>query len=555
MRTDKDEILKLFPAPGFRKYQKETLVRMAEEFETGVKCILLDAPTGFGKSPVNIAFAEAAEKAFYITPQLTLIDQMKRDKYVGKHITEIKGRQNYFCQFDPVATVDVGMCQRVKDFQDCKKYEDCPYYKQKMKALNAHTAIMSFAYFILEGYSESDNSFGRRELLILDESHNIDKFVVNYISLTISPWSVPFSIYQKVSNIVGNIKNIQDAISVISTVRDIAASQTEVIQTTLMGGMLSIVQTTALQKLINFVGNADRFLASVQETEWVHQINWSSYKGKNYPRLIVQPLYARTFMKDMIWCRAEKFIISSATLLNIPLFLREVGLDDLLKPDEVLHLKIPSTFPIENRPILDATEDGTIVMTRDEQEANFMAAVKVLEKIIELEPNINIAVHCHSYRISIGIMNLIDNKYKTRIVSHTAENRQEMLEEWMKSKGKVFLAVSFEEGQDWVGDICDCQVLFKVPYGDVGDKRVARRLELKEWKWYRNETLKTVIQSYGRAVRGPEEKAHYYVIDASFINLIKRTAKDIPEWYYDALPDHWKVLVDFNKYRENGGRY
>jgi len=509
---------------------------------SGVKCILLDAPTGFGKSPVNITFCRAAESAFYITPQLTLIDQMIRDKLVGQYLTEIKGRQNYFCKYDPVATVDVGLCRRIKDFK-CLKIEACPYWIQKLKALRAHTALMSFAYFILEGHIETDYSFGRRELLVLDESHSIDRHVVNHISLTVSPWRIPFEMYSKVTNLVGNVQNLSDAISLVGTVKDIAQqSMDEVtVQLTLVGGELSITQASNVRRLEDFISSADMFLNSVENVEWVWSVGWVSYKGKNYPKLIVQPLYARSFMEDMIWSRADYYIVSSATLLNVPIFCHEVGLDVLLKKDEIVHINVPSTFPPENRPIVDRTNGR---MTYEERKKNFVPAVRILERILDQEEGKNIAVHCHSYDMSIGIQNIIANKYKDRLVTHTPENRQEALETWKNSHGKVFLAVSFEEGQDWVGEICEAQVLFKVPFGDIQDKRVSRRLEKRDWSWYYNEALKTTIQAYGRAVRTPEDKARFYVIDMSFVDLIKKCKGDVPRWVKEALPKHWRSLLE-----------
>lgn len=544
MNLDKNEVLKLFPAPKFRKYQRETVEKILDEFSTGVKAVLYDAPTGSGKSIVNVTLGRASKKAFYITPQLTLIDQIKKDKYLGQHVVDIKGRQNYPCSWDPAATCDVGMCRRVKDFS-CQKIISCPYWTQKMKALDAQTALMSFAYFILEGNTETDFSFGRRELLILDESHSIDRHIVSHISLTVSPWSVPFELYKKVTSQVGHIQDFDDAANVVRTVKDFAKLEVDMaeakIQLTLEGGEISITQATNLRRLNDFIWSAERFLNCLTDVEWVWQVGWASYHGNNYPKLVLQPLYARSFMQDMIWSRAEYYIISTATILNIPLFLKETGLDKTLPADKIVHISVPSTFPVENRPIIDRMNGK---LTHNKLEQNIVGAVSVLERILDQEEGKNVAVHCNSYGMSIKIQNLINPKYKDRLVVHTSEDRQEALETWKNGHGRVFLAVSFTEGQDWIGEICEAQVLFKVPFMDISDKRVARRLEKCEWKWYQNEALKTTIQSYGRAVRSPEDKARFYIIDASFVDLIRRCKKDIPSWFAEALPPHMRMLLE-----------
>jgi len=538
----KKEVLDKFPAKKFRKYQREAIEKMVDAFNSGVKCILLEAPTGFGKSIVNTTFCRAMTPAFYTTPQLSLIDQIIKDKIIGKFFVEIKGRQNYRCTYDPTASVDVGLCRRVKDFE-CRKTEVCPYWRQKVRALNAPIALMSFAYFMLEGRTETEYSFGRRRLLVLDEAHSIDKYIVSHVSFIISPYTVPFEFYKSIEKLITDFRNDYEVVAFVKTALEYArATYDKYVQLTLTGEELSVTDAYDYALIENFISMAETFLNSAEYAEWVWDLGWSSYMGKNYKKFIAQPVYARIFAADMVWSRADYYIVSSATILDPKIYVFETGLDKVLKMDEILHLQIPSTFPAENRPIIDVTNGR---LTYNERTKNFPIAVKILEKIIELEKGRNIAVHCHSYDMMIGIENLIDPKYKPLLVTHTPATRQEALEKWKNSRGKVFLCVSFEEGQDWVGDICEAQVLFKVPYGDIKDKRIHKRLtEKKDWKWYRNEALKTVIQAYGRAVRTPEDKAAFYVIDSSFVDLIRRCRKNLPDWFKEALPEHWKKLVE-----------
>ena len=148
---------------------------------------------GFGKSAVNTTFCRLAESSFYATPQLTLIEQILNDRYLGKYFVEIKGRQNYRCYWDSKVTVDIGLCKRDKNFS-CDKFRYCPYWRQKMLAKKSKIVITSFSYLILEGMIPEDSpvSLGRRELLVLDESHSIDRHLIEHVSLTISPYSLGY---------------------------------------------------------------------------------------------------------------------------------------------------------------------------------------------------------------------------------------------------------------------------------------------------------------------------------------------------------------------------
>jgi Rad3-related DNA helicase len=533
MSLSEQEVLKAFPAVKYRKYQKESILKIADAFNSGIKCVLLDAPTGYGKSVVNATFCRLM-KSFYATPQLTLIDQIRADKSTAKYFTEIKGRQNYYCYHEPSRTCNIGVCKQYKDFK-CSKAEVCPYWIQKLKALESNSVLMSFAYFILEGKTDTAYSFGRRKLLVLDESHSIDRYVLNHVNLVVAPYTIPYSLYEMIRNeIPKEIKTLDELKLFIKTVLELAKNENEKYayeQMTLNG--LSLGRTIAKIKLDDFVSKARTFFDSLSETEWVWQVDYTTYKGIPSKRVIAQPLYSRLFMRDMVWNRADLFIISSATILDSGRFIREVGLDRALKFKEILHLRVPSTFPVKNRPIIDVSVGK---MTRTERKANIPKGIEMLEGIIEVEKGKNVAVHARSYEFAKAIEKGLADKYKPLLITHTSEDREDALTKWKNSKGKVFICVAFTEGQDWKYDICRAQVLFKVPYPDLRDRRVARRLELKQWNWYYDTTLKETIQSYGRAVRSEYDKARFYVIDTSFWGLINRGWKQLPAWFKEALP-------------------
>ena len=533
-------MLDAFPAPKFRKYQKETLKAMANAFNSGYKAILLEAPTGAGKSILNATFC-SLWKSFYTTPQLALIDQIRRDKYIRDCFVEIKGRQNYDCYYDPAATCDVGICRRIPNYK-CDRFMVCPYYQQKAKALAASSALMSFAYFMLEGRTQTEYSFGNRDLLVLDESHSLDQHIINHIDLTISPYSMPVEVYRDVAGLIqGGLRTLGEVKALVSTVLEaVTGEQDQYVQLNMMGEELSREQAKSNNKLESWKMNAERFLETCDLTEWVWQDGWVTYRGNSYKTYVVQPLYARFFAKEMIWSRANKYIVSSATILDPRNFAHQTGLDRVLKGSEIKHIRVPSVFPVENRPVID-TVDGKL--TYKYKEDNMGWAVKILEALLDEEEGKNVAVHCVSYSNASEIAARLDSRFDERLIVQTPETRKEDLEDFQNSKGKVFLCVAFTEGVDWIGEKCEAQVLFKVPYMNISDRRVGRRLEKKDWRWYRLEALKQVIQAYGRAVRSETDKAKFYVIDQSFIDLLKRTRRSMPNWFTEALPEKWKKLV------------
>jgi Rad3-related DNA helicase len=129
---------------------------------------------------------------------------------------------------------------------------------------------------------------------------------------------------------------------------------------------------------------------------------------------------------------------------------------------------------------------------------------------------------------------------KRRLIVHSTDDREEKLQEWMRSRGKVFVSVAFNEGQDWKYDVCSAQILLKAPFPDLGDRRVKRRLELGHRQWYQNQAMLEIIQAYGRAVRAEDDAARFYVVDGSCTDLIKNSWRFIPDWFKGALPPTFK---------------
>ena len=521
--------MKAFPAPGFRKYQKAVLKKITEAFNSDIRCVLLDAPTGFGKSLVNSTFCKLM-RSFYATPQLSLIQQIKRDPYLKGIFVEIEGRQNYKCHYDTKATVDIGVCRRVADF-NCPKFDVCPYWKQKLKALKSKAVLTSFSYLLLEGMTESKYSLGRRELLVLDEAHSIDRHIVDHVSLTVSPYSLPSSVYRKVSFMIRDFEDVYDLVSFMETTAEVVRNKLNDLELLKVQGELTREEARQYQRMEEFLKNVEVFLDNPKE--WIWEIKIIRTPWGVARKLSLVPLYARKFAEAMLWQRADYFIVSTATILDPERFIRETGLDLRFKRDEIIHIVVPSTFPPENRPIIDVSIGK---LTKKERKKTLPLAVEMIRKILKKE-NGNVAIHCHSYEMAHKVGEALKKYFPNRIIMHNSENRDEMLRKWMNSKGKVFVCVDFYEGQDWKGDICTAQILLKTPYPDITDKRVAKRLELGHWNWYFYETLKKSIQAYGRAVRSPKEKKRFYVIDESFWILLKRTRKVLPAWFVEALPE------------------
>jgi len=103
-------------------------------------------------------------------------------------------------------------------------------------------------------------------------------------------------------------------------------------------------------------------------------------------------------------------------------------------------------------------------------------------------------------------------------------------------KGAVLVAVAMTEGLDLKGDKATFQILFKCPFANYkADLRIYRRLkELHHNRWYGIQTLKTVIQAYGRAVRSIDDKANFYIVDRDVKRECNRWRRQLPTFFKEA---------------------
>jgi ATP-dependent DNA helicase DinG len=135
------DFIKNFPFTHRRESQTYVINEICEAFNSGYKHILLEAPTGFGKSPVAIAVAMAVGSSYICTSTKDLQTQYSRD---FSFLRVAKGANNFRClvkedfiknktyrcgvcasdAFDECrhASVEYGSCMTNESFQDraCK---------------------------------------------------------------------------------------------------------------------------------------------------------------------------------------------------------------------------------------------------------------------------------------------------------------------------------------------------------------------------------------------------------------------------------------------------
>jgi Rad3-related DNA helicase len=90
----KSELIKNFPFPSQRHNQEKVLNEICNAFNSGCKYVILEAPTGFGKSPVAISIALSLGSSYICTATKDLQTQYSKD---FPYLKVAKGKSNFAC--------------------------------------------------------------------------------------------------------------------------------------------------------------------------------------------------------------------------------------------------------------------------------------------------------------------------------------------------------------------------------------------------------------------------------------------------------------------------
>jgi len=105
---------------------------------------------------------------------------------------------------------------------------------------------------------------------------------------------------------------------------------------------------------------------------------------------------------------------------------------------------------------------------------------------------------------------------------------------YSSKKPTVLISPSLHLGVDLKDDLSRFQIIVKVPYPDLTDKRIGKMKE-RDPKWYTWNTVLRLVQAYGRSIRNDEDSATTYILDSSISYLLKNAHDIVPKWFTEAI--------------------
>lgn len=210
-----------------------------------------------------------------------------------------------------------------------------------------------------------------------------------------------------------------------------------------------------------------------------------------------------------------------------------------MEPLRYSTVTVPMTFPVENRPIIiSAVADMTYQTTATE----LPHLVRGVQRVLEMHPDDNLLIHTNSYRLTGLLRDGLGKgtRYNGReVLAYFSSDWREKVLDKYKRQGGILLASSLDRGVDLPGALCRAQIIAKVPYPSLGDKRVSTRAHQgREGElWYKVQTVRRIVQATGRAVRSRDDRAVAYILDTQFMKKMWKggTRLLFPEWWREAV--------------------
>ena len=541
-----------FPYSSMRRFQKEVLEQIEASLASKKKFIMLEAPVGFGKSALAAALCNYLASAYIVTSTKQLQDQYASD--FG--YTVVKGKSNFRCLV-PTSTglqlpCNKGRCEVDWKLTDCSHYLTfeqydqhrrhactrsskcenlkggrlCPYYDQKWSAFEAPVSVCNYPFFLSElRYAED---LPHRRLLVCDEAHDLEKQLVSFASFSLKRSTVQLyhdSTGDGGQGVVIADRGIEDPSAWLGELSVARKTLDEFCEMHLEDYDMQDKVATCKSTLASL----ESFSKDLGDSpgNWVVNSVKKSTDGL-VEEVVFQPIRVGAYASPLFGT-ADTVLLMSATIFSKRLLCETLGITE----EEVCYISVPeSIFPVENRPIRAL---NVAQLNQARMAVALESIAMAVDQIMERHAGERGVIHTTSYQQVNFIMQHVSEPNRARLVTTEGTFERSVLLAIHGSTGaSVLISPSLYQGVDLKDDLSRFQVVVKVPYPDLSDRRTRIKLELDR-SWYDWQTALRLVQTYGRSVRSETDHAITYVLDSNFTAFVNGHRGLFPAYFLDAL--------------------
>ena len=526
-----------------RPEQKQIINEIIDAIDMGFKNIIIEAGTGTGKSAIATTIANYIGDSYILTMTKQLQNQYLDD--FDYMLAEIKGTSNYSCNLRPTSCDD---CMQLDANRG--RHQDCKY-KLAIEFAKEHPCVITnYDYLFFAGnYAES---FMPRKLLVLDESHNLEKKIMHLIGKTLNRQMIwkhyGLDIFYPVTQ-GKTLKSIDNVDYWVSTLHEL--------------------ETRARSKAYNAVNRKNRelytkdklkfqyLITQLEDTEAKFIIELPTKKDILNDKLVndkfenglkaeFKPLTISDY-SDQLLHFGEIRLFMTGTLGNKDKFCQWIGID----PNETYYIFVKSPFAKEHRPIIKSYVGS--MSGRKGRNPNWRnpQAIQKIKELINKHRYEKGVIHTSSNQQAWFIKKMLNSK---NVWVAQGPTREDTIRRFESSRQPVILVgAGLKDGVDFKGDKCRYQIMFKMPYPSLAGKQVNIRMHIDK-SWYAYQTIMPLMQAYGRGIRDTDDYCVMYVLDSDFDRLLNQHRYLFNEYFLEAIRGVAKPRPVPRPVKANGGK-
>ena len=539
-----NNIIEYFPLDKPRDKQVLMINAIEKFLRLKRKNIIVEAPVGAGKSAINVSIARWAAGhggTHLLTPRKSLQDQYIED--FAAHLYPMKGSSNYPCTYgeehfsQQLSCGADAVCRSVERpaiiKRGCLGPPESPYpvekvgcpYKKALLEANMHPSVLHNFYSFLYQTMPNIGYFDKRELMIVDEAHGMEKSIIEMIKSNLDLSEEFYQAYLTRQAFFDAAETLEPFLDLAKTFLDRYSERVSHNSKGVPQPSPRTMYVNMLDKLSFLVEAVPLFCFEFDETDEAVHAGPGRVPSR---KLTITPLTVARATNRKLFDFAEQRIFSSGTIYNKQMFCSIYGLD----PGETELLQMSSEFPVKNRPVVfpsDLMVDTSAANWGNVVEQLTDSLVQILNKHLDQKGLIHVGSYAEGYELATLL------KKTGRILTHDKSDFLQKLQYFYASKKPlVFISPNCEEGVDMKYDKARFQVITKVPNVYIGDKYVSKRMKAVPG-WYNYNSLIRFGQQLGRVVRAPDDFGVTYLLDSRFLRFIRTNSAHLKKWVTDSF--------------------